>query len=386
MNEDITQSEIDDFFDNDTISIIKSTEIPKLEFSQSFNNKTLEVGLSTVDIMSKLDGYLITLLMTRFPTTPEKHSVFANPKGYTIACPICGDSTKDVNKKRGHIYLATASFKCWNCSAYRPLHIFLDQFNVGELTPSDMNKLSVQHVMKNSTSKRSLAEFYNKDNMLDKNSIMKAHRLTDITKSVGGTSYLIGRNAFIEGRLDDMAWNDKYENLYTFNMFDGCVIGLQLRLSKPMSNGSRFISYNYNDIQAKMLKLEEYDMGLAQSFDRVSLIYNILNVDFTKTVNVFESAINSKYFENSIALWGSGTMLSIKNGNYYFDNDNAGRKASMKMLNEGNMVFLWQLFLKDYKRFVRCSDINDIKKIDPNFDVRVMVKYLGNNVFDKRYL
>lgn len=351
--------------------------------SDTFGEGSKSMGL---DMGDRLFDAIQEILNKRFEHSPQKREIKSVTNGYKIACPYCGDSNHDDTKKRGVIHLEYNSFKCWNggCGAYKPINIFLQDNHVEGFSMSEMENLSVKHVMTNSSNKKSLADFYDPAIMFDKNLIINKLRAKDINSSLKGYKYLESRNAH-NLFLDDMAYNDYRGNLIFLNMFEGKVIGVQMRLSEPF-NGSRFISYNYNDINEKLLESTDYDREFAKNVNKVSLIYNILNVNFQIPVNVFESTLDSKYFPNSIAIWGANNELKIPNGYYFFDNDEAGRSMAMNYIASGNNVFLWSKFLKHYPAYRGVKDINDIYKKNIRFNNKVMYEFFGNSNFDKLWL
>jgi hypothetical protein len=353
-----------------------------------FNSDDFGKGSDTIgeDMGSRLYDALEQILEKRFGESSKKKEIKNISKGYKIACPYCGDSDHDDSKKRGTLYLEDNSYKCWNggCGVYRPINVFLEDWGSDSFTISEKESLSVKHVISNSSNKKSLADFYNKDIMFDKDLLISKLKSKDIDHSLKGYNYLKSRNAHIL-TTHDMAYNDYYNNLIFLNMFEDKVIGIQVRLSNPF-NGSRFISYNYNDIQEKLLELKDYDKEFAKQINKVSLIYNILNVNFQLPVNVFESTLDSKYFPNSIAIWGANNELKIPNGYYFFDNDDAGRKIAMGYMDTGHNVFLWKKFLKDYPVYEGVKDINDIYKKNIKFNNKVMYDYFGSGIFDKYWL
>lgn len=353
-----------------------------------FDNKSFGDGSASMghDMGDKLFEAIQTILDARFPNNPQKREIKNMSNGYKIACPYCGDSSHDDTKKRGVVHLSYNSFKCWNggCDVYRPINSFLTDNHVEGFTMTEMNSLSVQHVISNSSNKKSLADFYDKDIMFDKDLIINKLKGKSIEKSVKGFKYLESRNAHAVD-LSDMAYNDYFGNLIFLNMFEDKVLGVQVRL-KEAYNGSRFMSYNYNDIQEKLIKSDDYDREFAKSINRVSLIYNILNVNFQSKVNIFESTLDSKYFPNSIAIWGASNELKIPNGYYFFDNDVAGRLQALKYLESGHNVFLWSKFLKYFPRYRGSKDINDIYKINGRFNSNLVYDYFGNSKFDKLWL
>lgn len=353
-----------------------------------FNNEDFGNGSTMIgeDMGGRLYDALVLILEKRFENSSQQKREIKNiSKGYKIACPYCGDSDHDDMKKRGTLYLEDNSYKCWNggCKIYKPINVFLEDWDVEGFSVSEKESFSVKHIISNSSNKKSLADFYNPSIMFDKNLILNKLKAKDIDHSIKGFNYLKSRNAHIVS-ADDMAYNDFYGNLIFLNMFENKVIGIQIRLSQPF-NGNRFMSYNYNDIQEKLLECD-YDKEFAKQINKVSLIYNILNVNFQIPVNVFESTLDSKYFPNSIAIWGANNELKIPNGYYFFDNDDAGRKVAMDYMNSGNNVFLWKKFLKDYPAYDGVNDINDIYKRNIRFNNKVMYDYFGSGIFDKLWL
>jgi hypothetical protein len=392
MSDEITLDVMDDFFNatqGTTNDLPEAHPISKQTYTFDPSVSSIEISDVNIDV---IEASLYALLIKRF-TEKERHVIHKTSKGYKMCCIYCGDS-KDPSKKRGTVYLPTFSYKCWNCNIYKPLDDMVS--GVSGIDRKTVDMLQRQHIIKNSANKSSLAEFYNKDTMLDKEKIMKALYLEDMKESRAGIGYLKSRNAFDGINLSDMAYNRRYDNLVTFNEFNGGVLGIQLRLGTPMKNGGRFISYSYGDILEKLFKLpsEEIDHDLVLRMNKIALTYNILNVNLGKDVNVFESALDSKYFDNSVAAWGAGNSFVLDDrGCYYYDNDKAGRKMAMKMLDVGCRVFLWGKFFKDprYRAISinqsKIKDINDIKKIDGSFDVKnILPQFISNDKFDKLYI
>jgi hypothetical protein len=109
-------------------------------------------------------------------------------------------------------------------------------------------------------------------------------------------------------------------------------------------------------------------------------------------IYVLEGAIDvdSLSFANKqgVGLLSASAVFDNDYCKYIFDNsiiDNAGRMSAIKHLNKGHNVFLWKKFIKDYPKFIKCKDMNDIhKKTDIkniNFD-----KYFGCKKLDVIFL
>jgi hypothetical protein len=65
---------------------------------------------------------------TAFHGNPEKSHVVTRGERLNFACPYCGDSIKDNNKKRGNIYFGTYDFHCYNCRTHVSFEDFIKDF------------------------------------------------------------------------------------------------------------------------------------------------------------------------------------------------------------------------------------------------------------------
>ena len=61
---------------------------------------------------------------------PNKQLLKDMPGRITLACPYCGDSSRDDTKKRGNLYWSTLQYHCYNCSEHTNLHTFLKDHQV----------------------------------------------------------------------------------------------------------------------------------------------------------------------------------------------------------------------------------------------------------------
>ena len=104
-------------------------------------------------------------------------------------------------------------------------------------------------------------------------------------------------------------------------------------------------------------------------------VYNIFNIDPTKTVYIFESIIDSLYTENSIA--GLGTSLSekvlniIKNRVWILDNDyrskyKKGLVEGIKLAKQGEKIFIFpnDIEEKDFNELVTKKEYTSEKLSD----------------------
>lgn len=370
-----------------------------------------EIG--TVDkeeLAKKIKRSIERILLSRFPSDPVKSvldPVKQKPDRFTFSCPHCGDSSKNSRNQRGHAHLGNMAYKCWNggCHvAFQSLYNFLKHFGRIE---EDFNISEQAYIRGNFTrEKGNNSGISNNSTSYNTNSIHKIHNIIDIDKyaipradimsKLGLTEIVSSPVALkmLKARKqisDDMrhfAYNTWNNNLYILNLSKDKmgVIGIQIRFHNP--NPKRFHSYQYSDIWEKIFKVGDVKDEIKQKMDRLSMIYNILHIDYRKPIYIFEGSIDSHHVPNSIATWSASTKLYLPTGKYLYDNslkDEAGLVAATHMLNEGHYVFLWKKFLNDYPDYYECKDLNDVYKkeyISPH----KLDEYFSNYNLDILYL
>ena len=154
--------------------------------------------------------------------------------------------------------------------------------------------------------------------------------------------------------------------------------------------------YNYKNPDNHLDELE------AISYNKLSHLFNILNVDFNQPVNAFEGYLDSVFFPNSMSLLGIDTNTDIiENDNidlrFVFDNDEPGIRKAKKMLDEGKTVFLWRKLIEDLAKgdygytntLNERKDINQIVQLLNNSNIYFDLKlenYFSRDKFDMIYL
>ena len=79
----------------------------------------------------------------------------------------------------------------------------------------------------------------------------------------------------------------------------------------------------------------EQEMNQLVVYNKLSYYFNILNIDFSQKITVFEGYLDSLFYPNSIGLVGVNTdSRFLENNNldlqFFFDNDEAGFKSRSK--------------------------------------------------------
>lgn len=70
------------------------------------------------------------LLNKEFTKIAEKRRIVTREKEYAIACPCCGDSNKNMSKKRGTLYFNSFRYRCFNCGEKTTLLGLLKRFEI----------------------------------------------------------------------------------------------------------------------------------------------------------------------------------------------------------------------------------------------------------------
>ena len=320
-----------------------------------------------------------------------------------FACPFCGDSLKDPRKKRFNVYLNSLSCHCFNCNHHSGINSFLKQFDE-ELSMED--KLQV-HEIQQSTKKFEKRISNNQSSfafqLLDKLAIPKSIlfdmlKLNTPYKSKECSDYLNSRNINIK-QWKYFAYDEKSKELYILNInSNDRIIGMQIRQLDPNSKKSRYLTRSLSKIYSNIFKKDlsilierllksmnngdKYIMeedgieNIQANLDRLSGLFNIMNVDMNNPLTIVEGPIDSLCISNAIALQGATKLNDyfddLKMVRFLFDNDKVGKEHSANKLKSNKKVFLWGMYLKKMNIKNKVKDINDIFKLN----------YFNNEVYE----
>lgn len=333
-----------------------------------------------------------------------------------FACPFCGDSLRDPRKKRFNIYINSLSCHCFNCNHHSGINTFLKQFDE-ELSMED--KIQV-HEIQQSTKKFERRISTNQSSfafqLLDKLAIPKSIlfemlKLTTPYKSKDCSDYLNSRNINIK-QWKYFAYNEKSKELYILNInSNDRVIGMQIRQLDPNSKKSRYLTRSLSKIYSNIFKKnlstlierllksmnngEKYIMeedgieNIQANLDRLSGLFNVMNVDMNIPLTIVEGPIDSLCISNSIALQGATKLNDyfddLKMVRFLFDNDKIGKEHSLNKLKSNKKVFLWGMYLKKMNIKDKVKDINDVIKLK-KFNNEIYENCFSDDEFDAIFI
>lgn len=329
-----------------------------------------------------------------------------------FACPFCGDSLRDPRKKRFNIYLNSLSCHCFNCNHHSGINSFLKQFDEELSLEDKMQVHEIQQTTKKFERRLSSNQSSFAFQLLDKLAIPKSVlfdmlKLTTPYKSKECSDYLNSRCINIK-QWKYFAYNEKSKELYILNInSNDRVIGMQIRQLDPNSKKSRYLTRSlskiYSDIFKKDLSslierlLKSMDNGekyimeedgienILANLDRLSGLFNVMNVDMNIPLTIVEGPIDSLCISNAIALQGATKLNDyfddLKNVRFLFDNDKVGKEHSLNKLKKNKPVFLWSMYLKKMNIKNKVKDINDIMRLK-FFNNEVYESCFSDNEFD----
>lgn len=311
--------------------------------------KDIDKSMSPLEFKEFITSTIPSVLEREFPNCAPKQRIRSYTDRIAVACPYCGDSTKDFNAKRGNFILTgkhQGMYKCHNCGEYKPINRVFSDFNVS-LKLDAINYL--QDIIKNR--ENSPYHKYDANYMMDAGSLEELSIGREEFKKTLGlveakeNTVISWLNNRLQFGYDNYLFDPMRNKLIILNLTrEKNIIGIQERSMNP----KRFETYKLSKIYDMMKKPRSLDVDW-DYFDAVSMLFNICLVNFNQPVTAMEGPMDSYLLKNSIALTGASKAIPLEiNVRYMFDYDKAGIKESIKHIESGDSVFLWGRFINDY--------------------------------------
>lgn len=296
---------------------------------------------------------------------------------YNFRCNVCGDSKRDKYKKRGYILKSEIPWRyyCHNCHVSMPVYKWLKEF-----FPNNYKTYMKQKMMMGNI--RSCDSYDNiKTSAKEKIDPEVEKKYTKYFKPILGYPHAV---EFCEKRKIPKDVYSKW--YYAENVKENDNKYRDRIIITFYNDKNKIYYYQGRTLKGSMLKY------LSRKGDYNS-VYNFYLVDRSLPVIILEGPIDSVFVENSVAV--TGLKIGDKNLNnfaykyYLLDNDESGKKKSVKLLKERSYVFNWKLFLKDYPCEVPIKDVNDFiihnKYGIEKLTWELIEKYFTKSIYDKLY-
>lgn len=336
-------------------------------------------------------------------------------------CPYCHEG-KTKTKKRGNIYLDKFLFLCFRCDKKTTFDKLCKDFNE-QIDPQKKLEM-IEHL--NSVMTYSdyegdfmdaklddLIEFSDLERVFSQN-LTPINDFKPIQTNGGVYKYLINRGIppELHKNIYQAKWwkNDDESEwiIIMLNRRGNKILGMQIR---NLKEGKRrmFMIYNYESL-LEWVNLgyetkKELDINQLVVYNKLSYYFNILNVDFSSTITVFEGYLDSLFYPNAIGLVGINTDCKFIENNdldiqFFFDNDEAGYKKSEEKIKSGYPIFLWKMlfeFIVDSKksddpqsllwRISKVKDMNKLSMLVQNPYKKLNLKnYFSKDILDIKWI
>ncbi len=337
-----------------------------------------------------------------------------------FACPICGDSEKNMHKKRAKIFFNNLKMYCYHMGCQSTLTKLCRNNNISIDPDKKLKMFEYLDAQVSYTKTRS-------DDYILENLDLAIPIDMLIERFNDGTSFLMGfkpvtynskvynylikerqlNKSIVQNHMYEAKYRvtDKwYEDVVVFvNKYNDKVFGLQFR---NLRRGERrmFKIYQFSDLYEKIYG-DIPDETLSIPYNKLSFFFNVFNVNYEKEITIFEGYIDSTLLRNSVGAVGTNTDMNFFMNNdinrrFFFDNDIAGNKKSSEFLLLGEKVFLWEKFFNDYaklnsnyyKNIQALRDIKDLNTLaitantqDPENDLNLN-KYFSNDKYDLMWI
>jgi len=362
----------------------------------------------------------IQLILNKTHTVLEKRKIKLKLYGQRplieFACPICGDSQKNMGKKRGNLFLNNMFYVCFNCGDRMSYIRLLERFGVEvdldeKLKIYDYVDQNVKYSHKsNDYNLSSLDKILNlqdtfdvynerKDELYD---IKPIERLSAVYQYLKFNRKIENFDNIYEGtyKITDR-WKESV--MIILNRYQDKLLGFQLRNLKEEKKKRIYKIYDFETIY-NYINEDKIDNIEAIQYNKLSHFYNIFNVDPETKINVFEGYIDSIFLPNSIGTTGVDTDYGFLMDNdeldirFFYDNDEVGKRKTLQRLEEGYSVFLWNKLFGDISKnntkkefFLKnnIKDLNDFVKFTKSNNVSEEYKledYFSIDEFDKLYI
>lgn len=318
-----------------------------------FDTSTISTGnhISKEALVNEMLAKLDIILKKEFPNNPQRQKVKVHKDRLSFAAPCCGDSATDNSKKRGNIILEGRfknMYKCHNCGACMSVSNFFRKYG------QNLSLEAVSYIVDNSAelsnvgATSALAEsIYNVSEAeryaIDREAFKNTFYLQECNAGGKAYSYLMSRRQYDFNRF---LYSSSHELLFVLNLTPGNkIIGMQIRHLSEKYQGPKYKTYSLSKIYETLLR---QPCIIPEELDTISMIFNILRVDYSRDVIVTEGPMDSFLAPNAIALCGAGKHIVFPfKCRYLFDSDKEGRKHALEYLYAGNEVFLWEKYKRE---------------------------------------
>jgi len=380
----------------------------------------IDSGISeNIDYIRKI----LKVIVDKEHSNPEKKEVREKSGGgFQIACPYCGDSEKNPKKYRGN-FNSLLWYKCFNDGCEKQSHFTSMCKDFGVKIDGGVKKNLYEYLDYNTSKVDTFQEELSQsgfNNLIDLDDFVtkinnneyqsSLFNIKQIQKNSLQYHYLLNNrgltpkywtNIYQADWMITKTWNEKV--ILYLNRKGNNLIGMQLRNLKD-GYKRKFHVYTFEELN-NISRGPQLSDGQIMMYNKLSYLYGILQLDFSRPITIFEGYGDALLWPNSIGLSGVNIDASFLENNsldirYLYDNDKAGHYKSEVKIKEGTPVFLWNKFfdeivkekkMKDpyyhFHKISKIKDLTNLNKIIPSpYKKLHMEEFFSKDLFDLKYI
>lgn len=367
----------------------------------------------SVELLNTIKEKLQQILDKRFKNDSfSKRKIDVYHDRFAFSCPLCGDSLHNNRKKRGNLYFNSMQYHCYNCGDHYGvlslLRLFNQELSLDETIAVREIQQNAKHFERRTANTQSLMVY----SVIEELAIPKKFFFTKMGvmspyKNEECSNYLKSRKIDIR-KWKHFAYRPSSKELFILNLTSNDrIIGYQIRQLDTNSDKPRYLTRNITKMYKDVFGLESPDIisklflrkklgnkyieeedgieNVVANIEKISCIFNIMNININQMITVVEGPIDSLSIDNCVALQGAKKMNEyfdeVENVRYIFDMDKAGKQEAIKKIKKHKKVFLWELYVKKCKIKEKVNDLNDLQKAD-KLDTEVLEECFSDDELD----
>lgn len=302
-------------------------------------------------------------------------------KKWNFRCPICGDSKKNRNKKRGYIFWnqdkCCFRYYCFNCGQSRSIEQLLK-----EISPDLYQQYRQEIFIKNKENNIIKPENFIPKNKIDKKGLLESKKilvnLSKLNNNHPAYKYMLSRKV-PETRFNRVFWTDNFKELVEKTFPN------KYNTKNFIDSGLVFILFDKNDYHVTGYQIRSIDPNVdkAKRFITCSEnnnkgIFGIRELDKNKQIFVVEGIIDSLFIPNCVAVLNASVWSAGFENAIYFSDQEKRNKEVCKQIDKCISLGYKTVLIEDER--YQNMDINDIVKTY-NLSEKELLNLLTNNCY-----
>lgn len=295
---------------------------------------------------------------------------------WAFRCPICGDSKKNKNKRRGYFYLKDGNYRfhCHNCGIDKSFQSFLY-----EVSPELYSEYRKEHAFKSLTNDDKTEELCAKQtkpipSISKVNNLIQVKELNDDHPAI---MYLRSRHVPVS-KYESVYWTDDFNALISETLGDAYKdiekpsSGLIFVVRAVDSSDYPIIGYQIRSIDPNVPKHKRFMICKESGYTGV---FGLDSLDTSKQIYVVEGPIDSLFLPNCVAVFTSALWrVNFPDAIYVNDCEPRNKQITDQVKRCIDKGYRTVLLPKEYNSL----DINDIVckyNLNENELVKLLEKY-----------